>query len=225
MPIDYKKLFKNFFQLNQLGDIKLNVNKIVQNENALLYYLRNINKIGIDNNLLSYLINNSDLKYKNIENKTALDVIILLNENLQITEKDMDLLLKNSISPKTFLIIWFNKDKKEINIKNEQWFDLIEQTELKPQFFEQKEMLTLFAVIIINMEAKNFNENHLIRLYERTKEFYNIEEEYKKVTIAPPQKRRLGESVKKIQILYSYNEINNNISLSPNKGANNKVKI
>ena len=137
----------------------------------------------------------------------------------------MDLLLKNSISPKTFLRIWLNQDKKEINIKNEQWFDLIEQTELKPQFFEQKEMLTLFAVIIINMEAKNFNENHLIRLYERTKEFYNIEEEYKKVTIAPPQKRRLGESVKKIQILYSYNEINNNISLNPNKGTNNKFKI
>ena len=44
-------------------------------------------------------------------------------------------------------------------------------------------------------------------------------------TIVPPQKRRLGESVKKIQILYSYNEINNNISLNPNKGANNKVKI
>ena len=108
MPIDYKKLFKNFFQLNQLGDIKLNVNTIVQNENALLYYLRNIDKIGLDNNLLSYLINNSDLKYKNIENKTALDVIILLNENLQITEKDMDLLLKNSISPKTFLRIWLN---------------------------------------------------------------------------------------------------------------------
>lgn len=42
MPIDYKKLFKKFFQLNQLGDIKLNVNTIVQNENALLYYLRNI---------------------------------------------------------------------------------------------------------------------------------------------------------------------------------------
>ncbi len=225
MPIDYKKLFKKFFQLNQLGDIKLNVNTIVQNENALLYYLRNIDKIGLDNNLLSYLINNSDLKYKNIENKTALDVIILLNENLQITEKDMDLLLKNSISPKTFLRIWLNQDKKEINIKNEQWFDLIEQTELKPQFFEQKEMLTLFAVIIINMEAKNFNENHLIRLYERTKEFYNIEEEYNKVTIAAPQKRRLGESVKKIQILYSYNEINNNISLNSNKGANNKVKI
>lgn len=225
MPIDYKKLFKKFFQLNQLGDIKLNVNTIVQNENALLYYLRNIDKIGLDNNLLSYLINNSDLKYKNIENKTALDVIILLNENLQITEKDMDLLLKNSISPKTFLRIWLNQDKKEINIKNEQWFDLIEQTELKPQFFEQKEMLTLFAVIIINMEAKNFNENHLIRLYERTKEFYNIEEEYNKVTIAAPQKRRLGESVKKIQILYSYNEINNNISLNSNKGTNNKVKI
>lgn len=224
MSIDYKKLFKNFFQLNQLGDIKLNVNTIVQNENALLYYLRNIDKIGLDNNLLSYLINNSDLKYKNIENKTALDVIILLNENLQITEKDMDLLLKNSINPKTFLRIWLNQDKKEINIKNEQWFDLIEQTELKPQFFEQKEMLTLFAVIIINMEAKNFNENHLIRLYERTKEFYNIEEEYKKVTIAPPQKRRLGESVKKIQILYSYNEINNNISLNQNKGMN-KMKI